>query len=553
MLNCKIKTTSLVRLAFIAAFLTISHLSYAKSAGVVTFVTGSATITHVDKSSTVAAKNVELNSGDTIETLDGRLQLAFIDGGKVSLQPNTIYKINKYEFSGAEDGSEYGFTELVKGGLRTISGLIGHKNRDRYQLKTSVATIGIRGTEFTVNLSNNKLLMTTNNGSVDVCNLTGCLNALTGQSIEVSGAGNAPKYSQLAAVAMAASPVLVVAKTVFSSSDVLNNNAIPEVIALNIPAAIVDQNTLVPNGPALPNAPVLPNSPILTPVPNMPALPGAPIQVPIVNIPSPPTSPLNPVVVAPNAPALPVTNTLINGIGNASLIAASNGIGLNLANNPTTSLVVNDIYNAKLAFDATGNLTRVENLLPLVNLGQITFANLNNSDGVIAWGQSTAGNFQAGGNNFAISRSDYIAGAAPNQAMIANLSGTYNVFASTAPFTVVNGSSLTVGSVNSVTGNFGFNFISGTYNYNLTVPTLSDTFRLTGNGIGLNNVNPSFDSAGLITSTGLTCSSGCIGALNTGKVIQGAFYGVNAERVGLQYGINPIGLNSAIYGGAVLK
>ena len=118
-----------------AITLAISQLAFAKAAGTVTFKTGNATITRTDKSVTQATKDAKLNAGDTIETKDGRLQLALIDGGKVSLQPNTIYKINKYEFSGKEDGSEYAFTELIKGGLRTVSGLVGHKNRDRYQLK----------------------------------------------------------------------------------------------------------------------------------------------------------------------------------------------------------------------------------------------------------------------------------------------------------------------------------------------------------------------------------------------------------------------------------
>jgi hypothetical protein len=185
----------------------LSQLAFAAPAGSVTFKVGDATIMHADKTVVQADKNAELNAGDTIETKDGRLQLALIDGGKVSLQPNTIYKINKYEFaSGKEDGTEYGFTELIKGGLRTVSGLIGHKNRDRYQLKTAVATIGIRGTEFTVNFNDNNLLMTTNHGSVDVCNAGGCLNAITGQSIGVGGIGLAPKISELIAKAAALAP-----------------------------------------------------------------------------------------------------------------------------------------------------------------------------------------------------------------------------------------------------------------------------------------------------------------------------------------------------------
>ena len=494
MTNLLTKKIFLAKTLLLSILLTISHLAFAKSSGVVTFSTGVASITHADKSITPAIKNAELNSGDIIETRDGRVQLALIDGAKVSLQPYTIYKINKYEFSGIEDGSEYGFTELVKGGLRTISGLIGHKNRDRYQLKTAVATIGIRGTEFTVNFNSNNLLMTTNNGSVDVCNVAGCLNALSGQSIEVVGFGNAPKYTKKAASAAVAAPEPASFKAVFSTSDLINNAGIPSVVAANLPAMNAN--------PTLPNLPNLPNLPIL--------------------------------------PALP---TMFNGIGNATFIAI----------NTNASVISNDTYNSNLTFDASGNLINVNNAIPIINITPIGFASFNNNDGIVAWGQASGGNFNAGANNFAIGKADYIAGAAPNPANIVNLTGNYNVFASTAPFIIASGVTLPIGSANSVTGSFGFNFTAGTYNYNLTVPTLSDTFNLTGSAIGLNVNNSSFESAGVITSTGASCLLSCTGALNTGKLIQGAFYGANAERVGLQYGINTIGLNGAIYGGAVLK
>ncbi len=208
-----------------AAYADVNNI---KPAGTVTFATGDVSIIRADKSIVKAAKNDAVNAGDSIETKMGRLQLALVDGGKVSLQPNTIYKINKYEFSGKEDGSEYAFTELVKGGLRTISGLIGHKNRERYQLKTAVATIGIRGTEFTVNFNDNQFLMTTNYGSVDVCNSAGCLNALTGQSIVVSGVGAAPKPSKKAAKAAAAPPAS--SKAVFAATDLITADGSPVVV-----------------------------------------------------------------------------------------------------------------------------------------------------------------------------------------------------------------------------------------------------------------------------------------------------------------------------------
>ena len=221
--------------------LMISQLALAKAAGTVTFKTGNATITHADNTVTPAAKNAELNAGDTVETKDGRVQLSLIDGGKVSLQPNTVYKINKYEFSGKEDGTEYAFTELIKGGLRTVSGLVGHKNRDRYQLKTTAATIGIRGTEFTVNFNDNVLLMTTNHGSVDVCNQAGCLNATTGQSIKVVG-GGAPKSSKVGAQAAAAAPS---AKAVFAAGDLIDVAALAPTV---LPASGTVVSLAIPTG-----------------------------------------------------------------------------------------------------------------------------------------------------------------------------------------------------------------------------------------------------------------------------------------------------------------
>src|SRR5690606_19192386 len=37
---------------------------------------------------------------------------------------------------------------LLKGGFRAVTGLIGKENRDNYRVRTPVATIGIRGTDF---------------------------------------------------------------------------------------------------------------------------------------------------------------------------------------------------------------------------------------------------------------------------------------------------------------------------------------------------------------------------------------------------------------------
>ncbi len=110
-------------------------------------------------------KGSVINEGDTLFTGQGRLQLRFLDGGFVSIYPNSEYKIEKYKFSGAarnskkanvkevaESKEDRGFFSLLKGAARQVTGLLGSTHNKNFRFKTSIATIGIRGTGFFVRL-----------------------------------------------------------------------------------------------------------------------------------------------------------------------------------------------------------------------------------------------------------------------------------------------------------------------------------------------------------------------------------------------------------------
>jgi hypothetical protein len=96
-------------------------------------------------------RDAAIESGDTIRTADtSNAQLRFTDGAIVALRPDTQFFIEDYRFHSSEQGAaeERGFFSLIKGGLRTITGLIGKQNSNAYAMKTSTATIGIRGTHY---------------------------------------------------------------------------------------------------------------------------------------------------------------------------------------------------------------------------------------------------------------------------------------------------------------------------------------------------------------------------------------------------------------------
>lgn len=130
------------------------------------------------------SKGAEVFSGETVSTgPDGRAQIRFSDGAMISLQPKSDFRLDNYHFTGQQDGSERGFFSLLKGGFRAITGFIGRANKDNYKVTTAVATIGIRGTEYTVSyLDSNGVAVSTGEGAVQVCNAAGCVLLSSGDS-----------------------------------------------------------------------------------------------------------------------------------------------------------------------------------------------------------------------------------------------------------------------------------------------------------------------------------------------------------------------------------
>jgi len=138
------------------------------------------------------SKGAKVISGETVRTGEGRAQLRFDDGAIISLQPNTEFRIDSYHFSGQPDGKEQGFFTLLKGGLRTLTGLVGRFNRDSYKVTTSVATIGIRGTEYTLSyLGAESIAVATGEGAIEVCNGGGCAILVSGDSAVIEGPNGA--------------------------------------------------------------------------------------------------------------------------------------------------------------------------------------------------------------------------------------------------------------------------------------------------------------------------------------------------------------------------
>ena len=114
-------------------------------------LSGTLSVQRPDGSMLALAERSSVFVGDVISTeRDSYAQLRFTDGGQVTLRPNTQIKIETYTYEEGRPDRDSLAMQLFKGGLRSLTGLIGKRttNRNAYRMVTSTATIGIRGTDY---------------------------------------------------------------------------------------------------------------------------------------------------------------------------------------------------------------------------------------------------------------------------------------------------------------------------------------------------------------------------------------------------------------------
>lgn len=170
--------------ATLAAFVFAPCLYAAEIAGRVYFASGSVSVVNSQNQQRSLFKGDLVYAGERIETSsNSRIQLRMTDGGTIVLRPNSSFEITKYSFSKATPELGNVLFNFIKGGARAISGAIGKVNRENYKFNTAVATIGIRGTDYSVSMDDSqKMLVTVSDGKVNVANSNGAKDALEGET-----------------------------------------------------------------------------------------------------------------------------------------------------------------------------------------------------------------------------------------------------------------------------------------------------------------------------------------------------------------------------------
>lgn len=149
------------------------------------------------------AANQRFVPGTTILTGPGaQTTMRFDDGHAVVLNENTEFRVNQYNFDRDKPQSDNIAVQLFKGAMRSVSGLIGTRNRQAFALLAPQATIGIRGTDFMIALVN-PLYLSVTQGLISASNTAGTMTFSAGQLGFVASAAALP--AGIAASALPAS------------------------------------------------------------------------------------------------------------------------------------------------------------------------------------------------------------------------------------------------------------------------------------------------------------------------------------------------------------
>jgi hypothetical protein len=149
-MNLLKKCTVIKALLWLALMCLGAHAWAGQVAGTVMQLSGPLMVKKMDGKVKILAIKSEVEQGDTLLTeKDTYALIKLIDNSEITLKPNTSVVIEQFSYTAEQPDGDHAIFSLLKGGLRSVTGLLGKRNKERFEMKTPAATIGIRGTYFT--------------------------------------------------------------------------------------------------------------------------------------------------------------------------------------------------------------------------------------------------------------------------------------------------------------------------------------------------------------------------------------------------------------------
>ena len=139
----------------IAAALSVAFPAMAADVGLVKVSKGSVQIQR-GAAKVPATVGAGVQASDVIVTgADGAAGITFTDNSLVSVGPNSVFSIDKYSFDSTTHAGEFE-GNLKQGRLAAVSGKMVKQSPESMKIRTPSAIMGVRGTEFVVQVDEPK-------------------------------------------------------------------------------------------------------------------------------------------------------------------------------------------------------------------------------------------------------------------------------------------------------------------------------------------------------------------------------------------------------------
>jgi hypothetical protein len=167
-------------LILIIFFVTFSFAN--EVAGIISKLRGSALILR-GETTLVAKKKMEIFSKDMIIT-QGRtkVKLKFADNTLITVGQNSVFEVENYLFKKEKSQARF---KVRHGIFNAVSGKISKLARKNFKLRIKTATIGVRGTVFSGEVSDTKETVACEKGSIEVAAKGKIIVVHEGESLEV--------------------------------------------------------------------------------------------------------------------------------------------------------------------------------------------------------------------------------------------------------------------------------------------------------------------------------------------------------------------------------
>lgn len=136
-------------------------------AGEVSLSIGVSRVVRTDGTRINIERGIQILRGDRIETEDGgHVHIRFIDGAYVSVRPGSRLEVEAYQYNAEKPEENAIRFRLDQGVARSITGRGGEAAKERFRLNTPIAAIGVKGTDFVVQVVSDSVRVAVNSGAI---------------------------------------------------------------------------------------------------------------------------------------------------------------------------------------------------------------------------------------------------------------------------------------------------------------------------------------------------------------------------------------------------